>query len=208
MARKLIIDNHEVAKGWLTSLYTLFSIALANTTEHRWYVKEAEVLHGLNINFKIRGCGHKIGGYDHENIGEERTIRLKGYDDFHLTLEELHGTHVLVANEFTDAIQELLLSMWKPTLKLRVSHFPQVGSNAGCFKHPVSDWDDGQRVASLLADYDMFQFNNKIKPDYCNATVIEYFDPIDNDWKSVDSKDDFLSMCEEIEAELKALVSK
>ena len=31
-------------------------------------------------------------------------------------------------------------------------------------------------------DYDLFQYENNIKPDYCNASGLEYFDEEEQEW--------------------------
>jgi len=51
--------------------------------------------------------------------------------------------------------------------KLRVWWIPQVPMNP--FEVDVSSVAEGVKVMDVLADYDRFQFENNIKPDYCNA---------------------------------------
>ncbi|AEZ66275.1 hypothetical protein EXT67_20440 [Pectobacterium atrosepticum] len=53
--------------------------------------------------------------------------------------------------------------------KLRVCHVPQIPMEP--FIVPVSSLEEAVVVMNALADYDLFQFENKIKPDYCNMTV-------------------------------------
>lgn len=65
--------------------------------------------------------------------------------------------------------------------KLRVSHFPQVPCKA--FEVEVSSLEEAKKISDLLADYDYFQFENRIKPDYSNITVIEEYSPVDG-WVS------------------------
>jgi hypothetical protein len=50
---------------------------------------------------------------------------------------------------------------------LSVWWVPQVPMKA--FRVPVSNLEIGVKVMDVLADYDKFQFDNKVKPDYCNA---------------------------------------
>lgn len=57
---------------------------------------------------------------------------------------------------------------------LRVWHIPQIPGKP--FRVPVASPEDAQRVLGLLADYDLFQFKNKIKPDYCNAQGLEVYE--------------------------------
>lgn len=72
--------------------------------------------------------------------------------------------------------------------KLRVWHIPQIPGKS--FYVEVQTIDEGVRVCDILADYDLFQFDNKIKPDYSNASGIERFenDGVDEwGWFEVDT---------------------
>ena len=51
--------------------------------------------------------------------------------------------------------------------KLQVWWVPQVPMKA--FEVEVSSVAEGAKVMEVLAAYDLFQFENKVKPDYCNA---------------------------------------
>ncbi|WP_197247582.1 hypothetical protein [Brevibacillus laterosporus] len=37
-------------------------------------------------------------------------------------------------------------------------------------------------IYNTLADYDLFQYDNNIKPDYANATVVEFWNKEEQDW--------------------------
>lgn len=50
---------------------------------------------------------------------------------------------------------------------LKVWWIPQVPMKA--FERIVSSTYEGKVILETLADYDIFQFENNIKPDYCNA---------------------------------------
>ena len=50
---------------------------------------------------------------------------------------------------------------------LRVWWIPQVPMKA--FHVPVADLAEAKLVIDTLAKYDLFQLENKIKPDFCNA---------------------------------------
>ncbi|APQ78710.1 hypothetical protein [Clostridium botulinum] len=63
---------------------------------------------------------------------------------------------------------------------LRVSHFPQIPCNP--FIVEVSSIEEAKKIFDVLANYDLFQYENKIKPDYCNATVLEYWDKEEEEW--------------------------
>lgn len=57
----------------------------------------------------------------------------------------------------------------------------------------------------MFANYDLFQFENGIKPDYSNATFLEEFDEERNEWVSwIDEEtgiDDINEYFEEMELE-------
>ena len=61
---------------------------------------------------------------------------------------------------------------------LRVWWIPQIPMNA--FYAEVSSVEEGRRLIDTLALYDLFQFENNIKPDYCNAGGLSRFE--DGDW--------------------------
>ena len=50
---------------------------------------------------------------------------------------------------------------------LQVWWIPQVPMSP--FNVDVSNVAEGVKIMDVLAEYDEFQFKNKIKPDYCNA---------------------------------------
>lgn len=66
--------------------------------------------------------------------------------------------------------------------KLRVSHFPQIPCKA--FTVDVKNLEEAKKISDVLANYDLFQLENRIKPDYANATVIEEFDEETREWVS------------------------
>lgn len=68
--------------------------------------------------------------------------------------------------------------------KLRICHFPQIPCEP--FIVPVKDLEEAKKILDVLADYDIFQFENKIKPDYCNMTTLEEWDEKEQDWIDYD----------------------
>ena len=58
--------------------------------------------------------------------------------------------------------------------KLRVWWVPQVPMKP--FYISVDSVRDGAKIMRVLADYDSFQFENRVKPDYCNAGGLEMLD--------------------------------
>jgi len=62
--------------------------------------------------------------------------------------------------------------------KLRVCWVPQVPMNA--FYVDVVSVEEAAKIMDILARYDLFQFENKVKPDYCNFGGLEMFE--DGEW--------------------------
>lgn len=70
---------------------------------------------------------------------------------------------------------------------LRVWHIPQIPGKP--FHVRIDSLEEGGRILDILAHYDIFQYENKIKPDYSNDSGIErYEDDGDGvlDWFEVD----------------------
>lgn len=57
---------------------------------------------------------------------------------------------------------------------LRVWHIPQVPGKP--FHVVVNTPKHGKQILDVLADYDLFQLENMIKPDYSNAGGLEIFE--------------------------------
>lgn len=65
--------------------------------------------------------------------------------------------------------------------KLRVWWVPQVGIKE-TFYVPVGSVEEGKKVMDLLAAYDAFQLQNKVKPDYANVGGLQVWDEDEQDW--------------------------
>lgn len=74
---------------------------------------------------------------------------------------------------------------------LRVWWIPQIGMN-GVFHVPVPSPAVAKLVMSTLANYDLFQLEHKIKPDYCNVGGLECF----QQYGPPEDPDDFPDWCE------------
>jgi len=48
------------------------------------------------------------------------------------------------------------------------------------FTVAVASPSEARKLLGVLANYDLFQFNNRIKPDYCNAGGLSVFE--DDEW--------------------------
>ena len=57
---------------------------------------------------------------------------------------------------------------------LRVWHIPQVPMEAFCV--PVDSPEEAVKILDVLANYDIFQYQKRVKPDYCNAAGLEVYE--------------------------------
>ena len=57
---------------------------------------------------------------------------------------------------------------------LQVWWIPQIPMKA--FEVPVSSVTEGAKILNVLADYDLFQLNNNIKPDFSNTGGLNIFE--------------------------------
>ena len=71
--------------------------------------------------------------------------------------------------------------------KFRVWHIPQVPGKS--FKVEVPNFITAQLIMEVLAQYDLFQYHNRIKGDYANASGIEYWDETDGEWYNIDESE-------------------
>lgn len=65
--------------------------------------------------------------------------------------------------------------------KLRVWWMPQIPCES--FYIPVDSPEEGIKILDILAVYDMFQLQENIKPDFCNAGGLQYYDEESGDWE-------------------------
>jgi hypothetical protein len=59
---------------------------------------------------------------------------------------------------------------------LRVWWIPQLGASVPTFYWLVKDIHTAKTLLDCLAQYDLFQLENRIKPDFCNAGGLEVYD--------------------------------
>ena len=72
--------------------------------------------------------------------------------------------------------------MEKKEKKLQVWWIPQVPMKA--FTVPVDTVKEGAKILKVLADYDLFQYKHRIKPDYSNVGGLHEWDEEDKEWLS------------------------
>lgn len=82
--------------------------------------------------------------------------------------------------------------------KLRVWWIPQVGIEK-TFYIPVNSPEEGKRIIDILAAYDAFQYQNRVKPDYCNVGGLQIFDESEGEWNDwyLETDDDYFDDLDE-----------
>lgn len=88
-------------------------------------------------------------------------------------------------------------------IEFRVWWIPQVPMPS--FKVDVPDIATGKILCSALADYDLFQFQHNVKPDYANAGGMSWKHEVltEGEWWDFDPDDE--DDVEEIEGEIQRL---
>lgn len=69
--------------------------------------------------------------------------------------------------------------------ELRVRHYPRVTGSP--FEVQVDTIEEGRLVLDLLAEYDLFEVANRVKPDYSNMGMLLRYVWDDDEWEDVDS---------------------
>ena len=78
---------------------------------------------------------------------------------------------------------------------LKVWWIPQIPGKS--FEWPVRNLREAKMLLNVLAEYDMFQFNHNIKPDYANTGGLMGFEDGEwVDWCDDESGDGFREYCE------------
>lgn len=83
--------------------------------------------------------------------------------------------------------------------KLRVWWIPQVGVDSEAFYVPVQSVEEGKRVMDILAAYDAYQLQNRIKPDYSNVGGLQVYNPETADYEDwyLETEDDYFDDVDE-----------
>ena len=73
--------------------------------------------------------------------------------------------------------------------KMRVWWCPQIGHGLS-FYVPVKTVEEAKRLMDTLAAYDQFQFENNIKPDFCNTGGLQVWDEENQEWLDWEHEED------------------
>lgn len=71
--------------------------------------------------------------------------------------------------------------------KFKVWHIPQLPGEP--FEVPADTLEEAVKIQDVLAYYDLFQYDNNIKPDYANMSGVSQWDVDDQEWFDVDEYD-------------------
>lgn len=76
-------------------------------------------------------------------------------------------------------------------MRLRVWHIPQVPGKP--FYVYTDDIREAKKIMDILAAYDLFQLENRIKPDFTNVNGVQMWDEAENDWIDwdIETEDDY-----------------
>ena len=66
-------------------------------------------------------------------------------------------------------------------MKLRIWWIPQI-PDSNAFVVEVECVKQAHLVIDVLAQYDLYQYEHRVKPDYSNAGGLEQFDPESDEW--------------------------
>lgn len=69
-------------------------------------------------------------------------------------------------------------------MKLRIWHIPQNPIPMNALFVPVQSGAEGKKILNVLVDYDLFQFEHHIKPDYSNVQGIEQYNEETGEWEN------------------------
>lgn len=75
----------------------------------------------------------------------------------------------------------------KNAQKLRVWWIPQVGAGIPTYHKEVGTIEEGKLLMDTLAEYDAYQLEHNIKPDYCNVGGLQALDAENGEWEDWDA---------------------
>jgi hypothetical protein len=88
--------------------------------------------------------------------------------------------------------------------KLRICHYPQIPCEPFIVK--VESLEEADKIMNTLANYDLFQYENKIKPDYSNMAILEQWDEEEQEWcdwcddeTGIDDLEEYFEFIKEVE---------
>lgn len=82
-------------------------------------------------------------------------------------------------------------------MRLRVWHIPQVPGKP--FYVYTDDIREAKKIMDILAAYDLFQLENRIKPDFANMNGVHIWDEEEQEWIGwdIETEDDYFDNVDE-----------
>ena len=71
--------------------------------------------------------------------------------------------------------------------KFRIWWIPQIPMDS--FYVPVDSIQEGRKILEVLADYDIFQFEHNVKPDFSNAGGIQELTSGSSEWYDIEENE-------------------
>jgi hypothetical protein len=71
--------------------------------------------------------------------------------------------------------------------KYRAWYIPQVPGKA--FEVETDSLAEAVRIENMLVDFSIFEYDNRIKPDYADAGGVDEWDEEDGEWYTLDESD-------------------
>lgn len=71
------------------------------------------------------------------------------------------------------------------TQKYRISYIPQVPMAP--FEREYDDFETAKAVLNAVIDFSIFEFENRVKPDYSDAAFFEVL--VDGEWETLDDEE-------------------
>jgi len=57
------------------------------------------------------------------------------------------------------------------------------------FEYETSDFQSARMLEDALCKYDLFEYENRVKPDYCNVGGVQFWDEQGEEWEEVSYED-------------------
>jgi len=59
------------------------------------------------------------------------------------------------------------------------------------FEHEVRTFEMAHTLEDALAAYDLFEFENRVKPDYANVGGVQFWSDESAEWEDIDTHEDY-----------------
>jgi hypothetical protein len=157
-----------------------YTIETQTVAKHSLYVALDEARAIGVTNIRMGDEWHSVDQWIERFIPSLEVVQRFQFSLDRLCLEELRSDGVVIE---AYPVMGFNLSTTAAQIvgQLRVWHIPQVPGEA--FHVGVADINEALKVLDILAIYDDFQYQQHVKPDYCNAQGVQVYDGTEwTDW--------------------------